>query len=91
MYKKNKIILNYFKGLKPGIFDNLKDNFISKINIIIEKSLSEKKIWSFFLKDKLALIQEKINKSYIEMLNKCDYQEDKNIFIKNDIMFYENK
>ena len=88
MYEKNIIILNYFKDSKPGILDNLKENFISKIKRIFQNLLFKKKTWSNYLKDALSLIQKKINESYIEMLNKCDYQEDLNIFIEKDEIFY---
>ena len=91
MYEKNKIILNYFKQNKPGIMDNLKENFISKIKNIIHKLLSKKVLWDDYSKDKLITIQKEINNLYNEMFNKCRYQEDMEKYvIKNDV-FYNQK
>ena len=85
-YEKNKIILNYFKETKINILNNLKENFLSKINKIFQELLKKKKkkklVWSHYLKDLLIKIRKEINKLYIEMLNKCNYQEDIEINIK---------
>ena len=89
IYEKNKIILNYFTESKPVVIDNLKERFLSTINSIFQKLLEEKKIWSDFLKDSLLSIEKEINKSYIEMFNKCDYEEDIEKYIEKDDIFYE--
>ena len=89
MYEKNKIILNYFKESKAGILDNLKENFISKISTIFRDLLSKKKIWSNYLKETLLSIQKEINRKYLEMLGKCNYQEDLELYIKNNNKLYE--
>ena len=81
-YEKNKIILNYFKETKINILNNLKENFLSKINKIFQELLKKKLVWSHYLKDLLIKIRKEINKLYIEMLNKCNYQEDIEINIK---------
>lgn len=41
-YEKNKIILNYFKETKINILNNLKENFLSKINKIFQELLKKK-------------------------------------------------
>ena len=88
MYEKNKIILNYFKQNKPGIMDNLKENFISKIKNIIHKLLSKKVLWDDYSKDKLIIIQKEVNNLYNEMLDKFKYQDDiEKYIIKNDIFY----
>ena len=88
MYDKNKIILNYFKETKENILNNLKENFISEINKIFQSLLSNKITWSSYLKDSLISIQKEINQNYSEMLKKCNYQEDTEIFIiKNSEYF----
>ena len=89
MYEKNKIILNYFKETKTGILDNLRENFSSKINSILQNLLSKKILWSNYLKDSLVSIQKEINKAYLEMLEKCNYQEDIKIYIKENDKLYE--
>ena len=89
MYEKNKVILNYFKKSKAGILDNLKENFLSKISTIFRELLSQKKLWSNYLKESLLSIQKKINREYLEMLGKCNYQEDIELHIKNNEKFYE--
>ena len=40
-YEKNKIILNYFKETKINILNNLKENFLSKINKIFQELLQK--------------------------------------------------
>ena len=40
-YEKNKIILNYFKETKINILNNLKENFLSKINKIFQELLKK--------------------------------------------------
>ena len=82
MYEKNKIILDYFKDRKAGLLDNLKQNFISKINKIFSNLIKDKKEWGSFSKDILISIQKEINKYYLDLFNKCNYQEDKAIHIK---------
>ena len=89
MYEKNKLILNYFKETKSGILEQLKENFISRINAIFQDLLSKKNSWSNYLKDSLISIQKDINKNYSEMLNKCNYQEDIEIYITKDDKYYE--
>ena len=83
MYEKNKIILNYFKGKKENLFNNLKENFISEINKIFQNLLSNKVLWSNYLKDTLVAIQKEINYNYTEMLKKCNYQEEMEMYLKN--------
>ena len=88
MYEKNKIILDYFKNRKAGILDNLKQNFISKINKIFLSLLKDKIVWENFSKDILINIQKEINKKYLELFNRCNYQEDIEIHIKKPEDFY---
>jgi len=83
MYEKNKIILNYFKEKKENLLNNLKENFISEINKIFQNLLSNKILWSNYLKDTLVQIQKEINNNYTEMYKKCNYQEDIQIYVKN--------
>ena len=91
MYKKNKIVLNYFKQNKPDSINNLKGNFISKIRNIFNKELSKKILWADYSKDKLITIEKEINNLYNEMFNKCKYKEDMERYVvKNDI-FYNQK
>jgi len=89
MYEKNQIILNYFKETKENILNNLKENFISEINKIFQKLLSKKILWSNHLKDSLVEIQKDINQNYSEMMKKCNYQEDLDIYIKKDEDLYK--
>ena len=89
MYEKNKVILNYFKESKAGILDNLKENFLSKINNKFRDLLSKKILWSNYLNESLLSIQKEINGSYLEMMGKCNYQEDVELYIKNNEKLYE--
>ncbi len=90
VYEKNKLILNYFKESKPGVLDNLRERFVSTINTLVQNLLSQKVIWSDFLKESLISIQKKINELYIEMFNKCEYQEDIDKYIKKNDILYNN-
>ena len=89
MYEKNKLILDYFKTRKAGILDNLKENFIAQINKIFLNLLNKKILWANFSKDLLINIQKEINKNYIEYFNKCQYQEDIEVFIIKPNNFYK--
>ena len=91
MYEINKVILNYFRESKAGILDNLKENFLSKINSIFRDLLSKKKLWSNYLKESLLSIQKEINRAYLEMMNKCNYQEDTELYITNNEKLYEKE
>lgn len=88
MYEKNKTILDYFKNKKAGILDNLKQNFISKINKIFLSLLKDKIEWETFSKDLFLNIQKEINKKYLEFFNSCNYQEDIEIYIKKPEDFF---
>ena len=88
MYEKNKIILDYFKNRKAGLLDNLKQNFIAKINKIFSSLIKNKIEWESFSKDILINIQKEINKYYLELFNKCNYQEDIIIHVKKPEDFF---
>ena len=91
IYEKNKIIFNYFKESRPAIVDNLKERFFSIINSILQNLLSQKIMWSEFLKDSLSSIEKYINESYINMFYKCDYEEDIEKYVEKYDIFYEKK
>ena len=88
MYQNNQLILDYFKNRKAGLLDNLRENFFSKINKIFTNLLEQKIIWENFSKDILINIQKEVNKKYLELFRKCEYQEDIEIYvIKPDDFF----
>ena len=88
MYQNNQLILDYFKNRKAGLLDNLRENFFSKINKIFTNLLEQKIIWENFSKDILINIQKEVNKKYLELFRKCEYQEDMEIYvIKPDDFF----
>ena len=89
IYKKNEIILNYFKETKKNILNNLKENFISEINKIFQNILSKKILWKNYLKDSLVEIQKHINQNYLGMMKQCNYQEDVDKFVKKSDEFYK--
>ena len=88
MYERNKTILDYFKNRKAGLLDNLKQNFISKINKIFSNLMNNKIEWEYFSKNILINIQKEINKNYLNLFNKCNYQEDIIIHIKKPEEFF---
>jgi len=88
MYDKNKEILNYFKETKGNILNNLKENFISVINKIIQKLLSNKITWTTYCKDSLIEIEKEINKNYLNMLKKCNYKEDTEKYIQKSSDYF---
>ena len=83
IYEQNQVILNYYKETKQNLFNNLKENFISKINDIFQQLLSKKIIWADYLKDSLISIQKQINQIYSESFKKCNYQEDIETYIQD--------
>ena len=88
MYERNKTILDYFKNRKAGLLDNLKQNFISKINKIFSNLMNNKIEWEYFSKNILINIQKEINKNYLNLFNKCNYQEDIISHIKKPEEFF---
>ena len=88
MYEKNKTILEYFKNRKAGLLDNLKQNFISKINKIFSNLMKNKIEWETFSKNILINIQKEINNNYLELFKKCNYQEDIIIHVKKPEDFF---
>jgi len=88
IYKKNEIILNYFKETKINILNNLKESLKSEINKIFQKILTKKIIWKNYLNDSLVEIQKDINKRYSEMMKQCNYQEDFYKCVKKSNEFY---
>ena len=81
MYQENKLILDYYQTAEENNLNNFKENFISKINQIFQDLISKKIIWSNYLKDSLVAIQKEIDQNYLEMLKKCNYQEDMEIYV----------
>ena len=89
IYKKNEIILNYFKETNSNILNNLKENFISEINKIFQNIMSKKIMWKNYLKDSLVEIQKDINKIYSDIMKQCNYQEDFDKCVKKSDEFYK--
>ena len=88
MYEQNKIILDYFKEKKADILNNLKQNFLFKINQIFQNLLKKKIEWSTYSKNNIINIQNEINKIYFDALNKCNYQEDFEMIVKKPENLY---
>ena len=82
IYEQNKIILDYFKEKKTDILNNLKQNFLFKINTKIQNLLKKKIEWSTYSKNNIINFQDMINKIYYETFSKCNYQEDFEIYVK---------
>ena len=88
MYEKNKIILDYFKDKKADLLNNLKQNFLFKINTKFQNLLKTKIEWSNYLKNIIINFKDEINEIYNETFSKCNYQEDFEIYIKKpEILF----
>ena len=90
MYSNNQLILDYFKNRKAGLLDNLRENFFAKINKIFLDLLEQKIIWANFSKDALISIQKEINKKYLEFFQKCEYQEDIELYVINPDVFFND-
>ena len=90
IYEKNKMVLNYFKENKKNLLNNLKTNFTSEINKIFQNLLSSKNLWSNYLKNILVSTQKEVNKYYLEMLKKCNYQEDIEIYIQKSTNLFNS-
>ena len=90
MYEQNKIILDYFKETKSGVLNNLKQNFLFKINTIFQNLMKKKIEFASYSKNNLVNLQNEINKIYIDNFSKCNYQEDfDNIIKKPENLFEE--
>ena len=89
MYEQNKIILDYFKEKKSGVLNNLKQNFLFKINTIFQNLLKKKIEFASYSKNNLVNLQNEINKIYIDNFSKCNYQEDFDNLIKKPENLFE--
>ncbi len=70
--KENEKLFLYFLNKKP--FEILKKNFNNSMeNITL---ISNKIVWKDFFEDKKRLIHNEINKKYLELFRKIQYQED---------------
>ena len=90
VYYKNKLVLDYFNETKNAAFNNLKGNFIYKINKLFNNLINQKIKWEDYLKDKKILIYNKNNEILPEYFKDCYYKEDLEIYHKQYNQYYNN-
>ena len=80
--KENEKLFQYFKSKKPKNIEILKNNFDNSIKNIINNLISKKIVWKQFFEEKKRMIEKEINKQYLELFKKIQYQEEFNQLIK---------
>ena len=88
IYKKHKIILDYFKNISINVVNNLKESFMFKLNEKINSLIDRKKNWEDYFNEKMEIIEKNIDLILFDFFKKYNYQEDLEIFQKNYDEYY---
>ena len=89
IYQKNKLFFEYFKETKKFALVNLKGNFISKIDGIINNLINKKIKWEDYFKDKMNIIENSIKEILPQYFEHCHYQEDFGIYKRKYKEYYD--